>query len=194
MNFINDLQGKLTNRQPQVMAEWSARPAAVLVPLHIRDGEWSMLFTQRTDTIGEHKGQVAFPGGKIDPGDASPEAAAVREAEEEIGLKREDVTVIGQLDHLITVTQWHITPVVGIFQYPYDFVINPAECSAVFSVTLKWLSDPANLETQYRQPPVGGPPIPVYYYNDYEGHIIWGATARMVQMFLSLVHELKFDI
>jgi 8-oxo-dGTP pyrophosphatase MutT (NUDIX family) len=194
MNFINDLQGKLTSRQPQVMAEWNARPAAVLVPLHIRDGEWSLLFTRRTDTMDEHKGQVAFPGGKIDPGDASPEAAALREAEEEIGLKRESVTVIGQLDHLITVTQWHITPVVGVFQYPYEFVVNPAECSAVFSVTLKWLADPANMETRYRQPPVGGPPVPVYYYNDYEGHIIWGATARMVQMFLGLVHDLKFDI
>lgn len=194
MSFINDLQGRLTNRSPKERVEWTARPAAVLVPLHLRDNEWSLLFTQRTDSLDEHKGQVSFPGGKIDPDDLSPAHAALREAEEEIGLKRSDVTLIGQLDHLITVTQWHITPVVGVFSYPYEFLINEAECSAVFSVTLKWLADPANLETRYRQPPVGGPPIPVYYYNEYEGHIIWGATARMVRMFLDTLDELAFDV
>ena len=186
MSFIDSLQATLTNRTPQVMAEWSARPAAVLVPLHQYNEEWRLLFTRRTDDMDEHKGQVAFPGGKIDPEDLSPEAAALREAEEEVGLKRTDVKVIGRLDSLITVTQWHITPVIGIHPYPYEFVINPQECSAVFSVPLSWLADPANLEIKERQPPVGGPPIPVYYYHEYEGHVIWGATAKMVRMFLSL--------
>jgi 8-oxo-dGTP pyrophosphatase MutT (NUDIX family) len=188
MSFPASLSATLANRTPQVQPEWNARPAAVLVPLHFYEGEWRLLFTRRTDDLEEHKGQVAFPGGKIDPEDVSPEAAALREAEEEIGLKRADVQILGRLDSLITVTQWRITPVVGVFApYPYEFVINRSECSAVFSVSLKWLADPVNLEIKYRQPPVGGPEIPVYYYNDYEGHTIWGATARMVRMFLEVI-------
>lgn len=190
MNFIDSLQTTLINRTPQVLAEWNARPAAVLVPLHWYNDEWHLLFTRRTDDMDEHKGQVAFPGGKIDPDDASPEAAALREAEEEIGLQRKDVKVIGRLDELITGTQWRITPIVGVHPYPYQFVINPRECTAVFSVSLNWLADPANVEIRERQPPVGGPPIQVYYYREYEGHIIWGATARMVRMFLNLADGL----
>ena len=191
MTFITSLQSTLANRQPQVLAEWNARPAAVLVPLYEQRGEWHLLFTRRTDQVDEHKGQVSFPGGKIDPEDPSPEHAALREAEEEIGLKRDDVKVIGRLDGLITVTQWHITPILGVFSYPYEFVINPAECSAVFGAPIKWLADPGNLETRFRQPPISGPPVPVYYFREYEGHVIWGATARMVKMFLSIVDDVS---
>lgn len=191
MTLIDSLQSTLAGRQPNVLAEWTARPAAVLVPLHLREGKWNLLFTRRTDDVDEHKGQVAFPGGKIDDDDPSPEHAALREAEEEIGLKRSHVKLIGRLDELITVTQWRITPVVGVFPYPYDFVINPRECTAAFSVPLKWLADPANVETQFRQPPVGGPLVPVYYYREYDGHVIWGATARMTRMLLDLLKEIS---
>jgi 8-oxo-dGTP pyrophosphatase MutT (NUDIX family) len=186
MNFIDSLQSMLTSRQRAVTAEWNTRPAAVLVPLYQHKGEWRLLFTRRTDSVDEHKGQVSFPGGRIDPEDESPEHTALREAEEEIGLKRDDVKLIGRLDDLLTVTQFHITPVVGVFPYPYEFAINPHECSAVFGVPLKWLADPANLETRYYQPPAGGPPAPVFYFREYEGHIIWGATARMVRMLLAI--------
>ncbi len=183
------LGAALSARPPRTAAEWEARPAAVLVPLYRRDGEWHLLFTQRTDHLDEHKGQVAFPGGKIDPGDASPTAAALREADEEIGLRPADVSVIGALDELITVTQWRISPIVGTFHYPYDFVINTHECSAVFGVSLRWLADPANVEARLSQPPIGGRQVPVYYYREYEGHIIWGATARMVRMLLEVVSQ-----
>ena len=187
---LEALRQVLAARTPRVQAEWNTRPAAVLVPLYQSGGEWGLIFTQRTDDMEEHKGQVAFPGGKIDPEDATPEDAARREAEEEIGLKREDVRVLGRLDGLITVTQWHITPVVGVVPYPYPFAINPAECTAVFAAPLKWLADPANYEVRLRQPPLGGPAVSVYYYKEYEGHVIWGATARMTQMFLALAGPL----
>jgi 8-oxo-dGTP pyrophosphatase MutT (NUDIX family) len=187
---ISNLQSLFSRRLPKTAVEWEARPAAVLVPLYQHHGEWHLLFTQRTEVVDEHKGQVSFPGGKIDPEDESPTAAALREAEEEIGLRRDDVTVIGRLDDLITVTQWCITPVVGVFFQPYKFVINPEECSAVFGVPLAWLADPANVEIRHRQPPVSGPPIPVYYYREWDGHIIWGATARMTRMLLAAIEML----
>ena len=190
MSFIENLQSTLNLHETKTVAEWEARPAAVLVPLYYYQDEWHLLFTRRTDHLEEHKGQVAFPGGKMDKADASPEAAALREAEEEIGLRREHVRTLGQLDELLTVTQWRITPVVGVFSYPYEFKINYEECAAVFGVPLRWLRDPAHLEIRQRQPPVAvGRPVEVYYYREYEGHVIWGATARMVQMLLNLISE-----
>ncbi len=184
---IESIRATLSAHQPITLAEWEARPAAVLVPLYEHNGEWHLLFTRRTDHLEEHTGQVAFPGGKVDEGDESPTMTALREAEEEIGLCRDDVKIIGQLDELLTVTQWRITPIVGVFSYPYQFKINHEECAAVFGVPWSWLRDPANLETKFRQPIASGPPVPVYFYKEYEGHIIWGATARMVRMLLKLL-------
>lgn len=187
MTFIDSLKDALAQRPTRTLAEWEARPAAVLVPLYRGDGGWHLLFTHRTDRVEEHRGQVSFPGGRMEAGDESPTAAALREAEEEIGLRREEVRVIGQLDELVTVTQWRVTPVVGAFPHPYEFVINEEECSAVFGVSLKWLADPANLETRRGPALVSGRPVPIYYYRAYEGHVIWGATARIVQMLLEVV-------
>ncbi len=180
------LQTALATRRPVVRAEWATRPAAVLVPLYREAGEWQVLFTLRTEHVETHKGQVSFPGGRVDPEDASRVDTALREAEEEIGLRRSDVTVLGQLDDLLTVTQYHITPVVGLFPWPYEFVLSQRELSAVFGAPLRWLADPANLETQYREPLAPGPKIPVYYLR-YGSYTIWGATARMLLNLIEVV-------
>lgn len=173
------LRQRLAERPHIVRPEWEVRPAAVLVPLYLDGGEWHVLFTQRTDLVETHKGQVSFPGGRVDPGDVSRVETALREAEEEIGLRREDVTVLGQLDELLTVTQYHITPIVGLFPWPYPFVLSTDELSEVFGAPLAWLADPANLEVRMREPIVPGRKIPVYYLH-YQGYTIWGATARML--------------
>jgi 8-oxo-dGTP pyrophosphatase MutT (NUDIX family) len=173
------LRQRLAERTPAVRPEWEVRPAAVLVPLYLDGRDWHVLFTQRTDLVETHKGQVSFPGGRVDPGDTSRVETALREAEEEIGLRREDVTVLGQLDELLTVTQYHITPIVGLFPWPYSFVLSTAELSEVFGAPLAWLADPANLEIKLREPIVPGPKILVYYLH-YQGYAIWGATARML--------------
>lgn len=183
------LRSELAARSPVVRAEWEARPAAVLVPLYQAQGTWHVLFTQRTLLVESHKGQVSFPGGRVDPADEDRVATALRETEEEIGLRRQDVTVLGQLDELLTVTQYHITPVVGTFPWPYPFVLSEAELSAVFGVPLGWLADPRNLVIQYRDPFVAGPKVPVYYLH-YDGYTIWGATARMLLSLLDIVRPL----
>ncbi len=190
MGDLSDfLRNELAGRTSVVRAEWDTRPAAVLVPLYQVDGSWHVLFTQRTHLVETHKGQVSFPGGRVDPDDADRVATALREAEEEIGLRREDVTVLGQLDELLTVTQYRITPVVGTFPWPYAFVLSEAELSAAFGVPLTWLADARNLEIQYRDPLMAGPKVPVYYLH-YDGYTIWGATARMLLNLLDVIRPL----
>ncbi len=173
------LRQRLAERTPVIRPEWEVRPAAVLVPLYVDGGEWHVLFTQRTNLVETHKGQVSFPGGRVDPADTSRVDTALREAEEEIGLRRGDVTVLGQLDELLTVTQYQITPIVGMLPWPYEFVLSTAELSEVFGAPLTWLADPDNLEIQMRDPIVPGRKIPVYSLH-YQGYTIWGATARML--------------
>ena len=188
-DFADALRARLASRAPQTQAEWDARPAAVLVPLYRERGEWRVLLTQRTDLVEHHKGQVSFPGGRVDDDDGDRVQTALREAEEEIGLKPEHVALLGQLDELLTVTQYRITPIVGVIPWPYPFVLSTVELSEVFGVPLRWLADPAHLETQYRDPIAPGPPVPVYYFH-YEGHTIWGATARMLLNLLEFVRPL----
>ncbi len=187
--FAEALEARLAARPIQTITEWEARPAAVLIPLYEQDHEWYVLFTERTHTVEHHKGQVSFPGGRVDEEDASRVETALREAEEEIGLRREDVRVLGQLDELLTVTQYRITPVVGVFPWSYPFVLSTAELSEVFGVPLRWLADPANLAIKLHDHPMRGPQIPVYYFY-YPGHTIWGATARMVVDLLKVVKPL----
>ena len=188
-DFADALRARLASRAPQTQAEWDARPAAVLVPLYLEQGEWHVLLTQRTDLVEHHKGQVSFPGGRVDDDDDDRVQTALREAEEEIGLKPEHVAVLGQLDELLTVTQYRITPIVGVIPWPYPFVLSTVELSEVFGAPLRWLADPANLETQYRDPIAPGRPVPVYYFR-HEGHTIWGATARMLLNLLEVVRPL----
>ncbi|MBL8055927.1 MAG: CoA pyrophosphatase [Anaerolineales bacterium] len=188
-DFPGALRAQLAGRVPITRAEWEARPAAVLVPLYRANGEWHLLLTQRTHTVETHKGQVAFPGGRAEAEDESPEVTALRETEEEIGLPRDQVAVIGRLDELLTVTQYRVTPVVGLIPWPWDFTLSTAELSAVFGVPLRWLADPANLEIQHRQPLVPGPAVPVYYHYFGE-YTIWGATARIIRNFLEVAGPL----
>ncbi len=191
-DFATTLGQHLRARPRQTTTEWDARPAAVLVPLYYDAGEWQVLFTERTHTVEDHKGQVAFPGGRVDEGDVDRVATALRETEEEIGLKREAVQVLGQLDELLTVSLYRVTPVVGVFAWPATFQISTEELSEVFGVPLRWLADPANVEVQYREPPPHLPwrgKVPVYYFH-YNGHTIWGVTGRIVVNFLDIARPL----
>jgi 8-oxo-dGTP pyrophosphatase MutT (NUDIX family) len=150
--------------------------AAVLVAVTDRP-EPGVILTQRTETLSHHPGQIAFPGGRIDPGDAGAIGAALREAEEEIGLPRNLVMVIGEADRYQTITGFDVTPVIGVV--PPDLVLVPsaAEVALVFEVPLGFALDTANhveatVEWQGRNRH--------YYEITWEGHRIWGATAAMI--------------
>lgn len=183
------LAQRLSKTGARIRTEWDTRPAAVLVPLIHRDSEWHLLFTRRTDIVNDHRGQVSFPGGVIEPGDKSPEAAALREAQEEIGLPPDRVDIIGRLDPLLTVTQFFITPVVGVIDGPVDLKINDQEVAAIFDIPVDWLLDDANVEIKPRESPYSDRPIPVIYFKPYRGEVVWGATARMTSQLLELIHE-----
>lgn len=151
-------------------------PAAVLIPI-ISRAEPTVLFTRRTDTLRRHAGQVAFPGGRIDPDDSGPVAAALREAHEEIALSPDDVQVLGTLDRYETGTGYSITPVVGIVPPDLPLVPCEAEVAALFETPLAHILDPANhqlLEAEWQGRRRS------YYAIDWETHHIWGATAAII--------------
>ena len=154
------------------------RPASVLVPLVERGAGLNLILTRRAARLTHHPGQVAFPGGKQDPTDASALAAALREAEEEIGLDPAGVQVLGALDLHETVTDFVVTPFVGLVAPGFRPVIDRAEVDEVFEVPLSFALDPANLQIHHR--PWQGQ-WRAYYAIPYGPHYIWGATARMLK-------------
>jgi 8-oxo-dGTP pyrophosphatase MutT (NUDIX family) len=153
------------------------RPAAVLVPLIDREAGMSVLLTRRTEHLSAHAGQIAFPGGRIEAADADATAAALRETEEEIGLPRERVAVIGRLDTYVTGTGFEITPVVGIIDPPFCLAIDPIEVAEVFEVPLAYILDPSNHRRTER---VFAEHRRAFFVLPFEGRNIWGATAGML--------------
>jgi len=148
-------------------------PAAVLVPLVMRPEALTVLLTQRT----AHAGQISFPGGSIEPEDTDSIAAALRETEEEVGLPREYVEVIGRLDTYITSTGFEVTPVVGLVRVPYPSKPDPFEVAEVFEVPLDFIVDPTNHERHSRE--FKGR-MRSFYVVPYRDRYIWGATAGML--------------
>ncbi len=114
-------------------------------------------------------------------------ATALREAQEEIGLNPEDVETLGQLNPLFTVTQFLVTPVVGVIPWPYPLRTSPTEVARTFGVPIRWLADPGNLEVKEREPLIAGRSIRVYYFKEYEGETIWGVTARITVNLLQML-------
>jgi len=162
-------------------------PSAVLVPLFYAHGEYHLLFTERSGEVNFHQGEACFPGGIRQPSDASLISAALREAEEEIGLARKDVEFLGELDDAITVTSGCvISPFVAFIPYPYPFNPNPDEVQQIFSIPLSALMDRSNFSQEYAT--INGQTFPVYFY-EYAGHTIWGATAYIVRQFVELLQQ-----
>lgn len=157
---------------------WPLTRAAVLVPLLERPGGHVVVLTRRADHLPDHPGQISLPGGRIDPDDAGPLAAALREFREEIGGDPAQVAIAGYLPPLPVVTGFVVTPVVGFIERHAAFIPDPAEVAEVFEVPLAFLLDPANVRCGHRQ--VRGIELPVaeFVYGRWR---IWGATAQILQ-------------
>jgi 8-oxo-dGTP pyrophosphatase MutT (NUDIX family) len=151
-------------------------PAAVLVAVVDRP-EPGVILTLRPETMRKHPGQISFPGGRIDPGDCGPVAAALREAEEEIGLAPHHVEVIGLADRYRTITGFEVTPVIGIVPPDLRLAPQPDEVAAMFEAPLHYLLDPAH---QIERSALWRGRERRYYEIDYQGRRIWGATAAMI--------------
>jgi 8-oxo-dGTP pyrophosphatase MutT (NUDIX family) len=155
------------------------QPAAVLVPVIHREPEATLLFTERTGGLRSHAGQIAFPGGRIDPDDASPEAAALREAEEEIGLKPEFIETVGRGPDYLTGSGYHVALVIAVVRPGFVLKLNPAEVADAFEVPLSFLMDPANHRKGSR---IWNGARRSFYEMPYEDHHIWGITAGIVRV------------
>jgi len=170
-----DLNPEIRTRQLDTHREL---PAAVLCALRPLDGRLRVILTQRAAHLNQHAGQVAFPGGKIETGDASPRHAALREADEEIGLPPAAVEIIGDLDPYFTSTGFRVMPGVGVIAGDWTPVPDPAEVDEVFEPPLDFLMDPANRQRHYHDR-LGYRRY--YYAMPWRGRYIWGATAGMLK-------------
>lgn len=184
-DFVDLSRAVLAGHEPRRIERPDAMPAAVLVPLIHHGGSDRVILTVRSYDVEHHKGQISFPGGAVHAADADLATTALRETWEEIGVRPEDVEVFGQLDDIVTISNFVVAPFVGVVRGgPYEFVPNPLEVAEVIEPPIAHLLDPSNLVWEER---VGVDTVvrsPAYLY---EGHRIWGATARMLHGFLALL-------
>ena len=159
--------------------------ASVLLPLFVKDGQCWLLFMRRADTVEYHKGEVSFPGGVVDRNDDSPEGAAKRETFEEIGVRKEDIEILGQLDDIPTMTsRFIIHPFVGVVPFPYPFRINKREVEHLIEVPLRFFFDPSQPQPYSVDYGGGIFETPAFIY---KGAVIWGATQRILEKFIDLI-------
>ncbi len=161
--------------------------ASVLVPLVVQADELRLLLTQRTAHLHDHAGQISFPGGRVDPEDENAIATALREAEEEIGLHRRHVEVIGTLPEYVTGTGFRVTPVVALVHPPFDLSADEFEDAEIFEVPLSFLMDGANHQRRSAILP-SRPDRRSFYAMPFGDYFIWGATAAMLR---NLYHFLR---
>jgi 8-oxo-dGTP pyrophosphatase MutT (NUDIX family) len=159
------------------------RHAAVLIPMLEIECEWHILLTQRSESLVVHKGQVAFPGGARESQDTDLCYTALREMQEEIGIKPEDVIVFGHLGDMPVITGYLVRPYVGKIPWPYPLEISNDEVHSAFTIPLYWLADPHNRTLQFRS--YAGREFPVIYFQPYNGYQLWGASAEMTLALLS---------
>ena len=181
------LKQVLAQRSKQRINDSSLVSAAVLIPIYYKDGEYHILFTKRTETVKDHKGQICFPGGACEEGDGVPFNTALRECTEEIGLEAEGIELLGELDDMATrSTDYIISPFVATIPWPCSFEVDPIEVAEIIEVPLSALLDKncVRHETEVVDDEV----VDKYEYH-YRGKIIWGATARILNQFLDIVNQ-----
>jgi len=166
-------------------------PASVLIPIVLRSASPTVLLTRRTAHLNDHAGQIAFPGGRRDPADLSPQHTALREAQEEVGLTAEFVEILGQMPDYRTITQYVVTPVVALVQPGFSLAVDPFEVAEAFEVPLAYLMNPAN---HHQRAVPAGPEDPggrrfwaMPWQDNGQEYFIWGATAAMLRNLYQLL-------
>ena len=176
----------LSHRVKQEVAASFLTPAAVLLLLFPKDGEYCVLLNKRSEQVEYHKGEISFPGGAQDPEDKDFLDTALRETEEEMGINRGDVTVLGELDEIETRSNFRVNVFVGAIPYPYAFSPSALEIAEVLEVPINSLRDPANLRVETRWENDAPSTSHSYAYQD---HLVFGATAKILQQFLELLED-----
>jgi 8-oxo-dGTP pyrophosphatase MutT (NUDIX family) len=183
-----ELKKILSQRTKVIITDKNRLPSAVLIPIYKEDGQYHIVFIKRTNTVKTHKGQISFPGGMRDKGDKTLRDTALRESEEEIGLRKEDATILGELDDEITTTSnFIVTPFIALIPWPYHLTPNKAEVDKIISVPL-----PALLDKDCRKPDtetLNGKKVESFEYH-YRGTRIWGATARILNKLLDIINRI----
>jgi 8-oxo-dGTP pyrophosphatase MutT (NUDIX family) len=182
-----NLKALLDSRKPKriTFSDADYRQAAVLLPLFIKDSQFWLLFTKRANTVEYHKGEVSFPGGVVDESDESWERTAIRETFEEIGVRQEDIEILGQLDDMTTLTsQFVIHPFVGVIPFPYSFEINHKEVEHLIEIPLLLFLNHSQPQPYTIKRDGKRLEIPVFVYED---AVIWGATERILENFIGLI-------
>ena len=176
----------LADRELDRVLEPDLTPAAVLVLLYEKDGGYCVLLNKRSEKVEYHRGEISFPGGARDPEDGDSLDTALRETEEEMGILRGDVTVLGEMDEVATRSRFRVRVFAGTIEHPYDFDPNADEIAEVVEFPITALKDPNSqrVETHWLQ----GGPVNTYSYA-YGEHLVFGATARILQQFLGLLDD-----
>jgi 8-oxo-dGTP pyrophosphatase MutT (NUDIX family) len=183
--FIDRARAVLATYEPRDLDAPDAKVAAVLLLLYHQEGEDRILLTVRTDTVEHHKGQISFPGGAVHDADADLSVTALRETWEEVGVRPEDVDVIGRLDGMVTTSNFLVAPYVGVLKTtPYEYLPSELEVAEVIEPPLAELLAEGTLVWEERELQGQVRLLPAYHWNGYR---IWGATARMLQEFLCLL-------
>jgi 8-oxo-dGTP pyrophosphatase MutT (NUDIX family) len=192
-SFFDILEGRLTSypSRPLNLPGLVLRESAVLVPLFEREGVPHILFTRRPAHLRTHANQFSFPGGGRDPEDPTPLHTALRETEEELGIDRSRVRVLGMLDEIPTITSFRIQPFVGIIPGDGQYQPSVEEVAFILEVPLAGLLDPAIRSVEKRM--VQGVERDMYSYT-YNSHVVWGATARIVYNLLEHISQLPSDL
>ncbi len=189
--MIHRLKELLSRRQKQHIDNASLVPAAVLVPIYCKRGQYHILLTKRTETVKTHKGQISFPGGVYEEQDRTLVNTALRESTEEIGLMAEDAEILGELDDGISIeSNYSISPFVGLIPWPYQFKLNEEETEEIIEVPISILLDKNYSRQKIKT--LDGKEVTSYSYN-YQGKIIWGATARILNQFLDIFAQATQD-
>jgi 8-oxo-dGTP pyrophosphatase MutT (NUDIX family) len=194
-SFMIDIESFFADRLSQKInisyppQESGIKTSAVLVPLIKDEGVWKILYTRRSDEVNDHRGQISFPGGRVEAGDAGPLETALREAREELGIRSEDVRPLGILDPAETRTGFRIWPVAGVLQWPIELILSRPEVHEVFFVPVDWLTQPGNFYFRQVESADGTPQSREPIFKPFGGNVIWGATAAITARLMDLLGE-----